>query len=85
MTAPAVTDWEPQRRVALRLVKDLLVLETLLKRGRSPYSIVETGSRLLLIDRLLNASSADLATLGLPMPLPSPAAIIDAKIRTLSG
>ena len=73
-----------QRRYVLQLVKGLLGWETSISRGGSlPFPEIEMSSRLILMDRLLTATAADLATLGLPNPLPSPGELLQQTIRSL--
>jgi hypothetical protein len=81
--ATTLKEREPQQRYVLRLVRELLSLETSLRRGRSPWSMDETSSRLLLIDRLLTQPLTELESIGLPVPLPRAAVIIDARLRAL--
>lgn len=73
-----------QRNYVLRLVRGLLAWETSISRGGSlPFPETEISSRLILMDRLLTATAADLATLGLPNPLPSPGELLQQTIRGL--
>jgi hypothetical protein len=54
---------EPQRRLLLHSVKELLTLETRLRRQKLPCSPAELNRRLLLISRLVTATLA-----GSPVP-----------------
>lgn len=73
-----------QRRYVLQLVKGLLAWETSISHGGSlPFPEIEISSRLILMDRLLTATAADLATLGLPNPLPTPGELLQQTIRGL--
>jgi hypothetical protein len=76
------------RNYVLRLINELLAWETKISSGDLPKPTTdpdELSSRLMLIDRLLTAPVADLATLGIPTPLPRPAELIDRTLMMLEA
>lgn len=76
------------RNYVLRLINELLAWETKVSCGTLPgptRTLDELGSRLMLVDRLLTAPMRDLATLGIPTPLPTPEQLIDRTLRVLEA
>lgn len=77
-----------QRSYVLRLLNGLLAWETTVSRGRLPRicrDSDEFSSRLMLIERLMSDTPADLARLGFPNPLPSAATMLRQTITELEG
>jgi hypothetical protein len=79
------TSRKPSQTYLLKLVKELLALETSISHGTCRFSSEELAGRLLLVDRLLTAPLEDLATLGMPVPLPTAAAIIRTTLTALQA